>query len=138
MGFSQGAVSHYLNGRIPIGLEACIKWAQLLRCDPASIRPEFAPLFDAVVAARAGAPADTRPAAGPPPVDVALLRTAIAQAMRELARRRIVPQDSLLAAAAAFLYSEYTRRGRAAEAVRHAIDEAIRSASTHPTADEHA
>lgn len=52
MDVSQGAVSHYLNGRIPIGLEACIKWAALLRCDPAEIRPEFEPLFSAVQTAR--------------------------------------------------------------------------------------
>lgn len=140
LGINQSATSQYLNSKIPIGLEACIKWAALLRCDPAEIRPEFTTLFDAVVATRAGTAATVPPRANQaresPLVDVAQLRSSIAEAMRELARRRIVPQDSLLAAAAAFLYSEYARRGRAAEAAKDAIDEALRSATTRTDADE--
>lgn len=38
---SQGAVSHYLNGRNAIGFEAMFRWAQLLRVHPYEIEPEF-------------------------------------------------------------------------------------------------
>jgi len=62
LGMNQSATSQYLNSKIPIGLEACIKWAALLQCDPGEIRPEFEPLFAAVTTARATAtpPAQAR------------------------------------------------------------------------------
>lgn len=42
LGWTQGAVSHYLNGKIPLGLPAVFKWAALLRTSPYAIRPEIA------------------------------------------------------------------------------------------------
>ncbi len=42
LGITQGAVSHYLNKRIPLGLQAALKWAALLGARPGEIRPEFA------------------------------------------------------------------------------------------------
>lgn len=48
MGMNQSAVSQYLNGRIPIGLEALLKWSGLLGCKPEDIRSDTA-LGDLIV-----------------------------------------------------------------------------------------
>lgn len=45
LGFGQSAVSQYLNAKIPLGLEATIKWAALLGCAASDLRPEFAHLI---------------------------------------------------------------------------------------------
>lgn len=57
MGMNQSAVSQYLNGRIPIGLEALIKWSDLLGCDPKEIRSDIA-WVDVVVRPREARPGD--------------------------------------------------------------------------------
>lgn len=46
LGFStQGAVSHYLNAKTPLNLEAVLKFANLLQVPPELIRPEFSDLL---------------------------------------------------------------------------------------------
>jgi len=42
MGMTQGAIWQYLNGRIPIGTDALLKFAEYLKFDPADVRPDFA------------------------------------------------------------------------------------------------
>ncbi|MDI3259491.1 MAG: helix-turn-helix transcriptional regulator [Sinobacteraceae bacterium] len=39
LGMSQGAVSHYLNGRNALGVEATLRWAKLLGVPPTEINP---------------------------------------------------------------------------------------------------
>lgn len=41
----QSAVSQYLNGKIPLGVEITLKWAALLQVDPAEIRGDVAELL---------------------------------------------------------------------------------------------
>ncbi len=41
MGMTQGAVSQYLNGTTPLGIEAVLKFAQLLGIHPTKIREDF-------------------------------------------------------------------------------------------------
>ena len=54
MGMNQSAISQYLNGRIPIGLEALLKWSSLLGCAPEDIRTDV-PLVGFAMSS-AGAP----------------------------------------------------------------------------------
>lgn len=42
LGMNQSAVSQYLAGKIAIGVEACIRFAQLLGVEPTEIRPDVA------------------------------------------------------------------------------------------------
>lgn len=47
LGFAtQGAVSHYLNAKTPLNLEAVLKFANLLQVAPESIRPDFSDLLN--------------------------------------------------------------------------------------------
>jgi hypothetical protein len=41
MDITQGAVSQYLTGRVPLGVVATMKFANLLKCLPTDIRPDF-------------------------------------------------------------------------------------------------
>ena len=41
MGIKQTLVSHYLNGRKPLGTEALLRWAKFLQVSPTDIRPDF-------------------------------------------------------------------------------------------------
>jgi transcriptional regulator with XRE-family HTH domain len=45
-GITQGAVSQYMNGKVPVGLEAVLKFAQILECDPREIRSDLPGLDD--------------------------------------------------------------------------------------------
>lgn len=46
LGFgTQGAVSHYLNGKTPLNIEAVIKFAGLLQVAPEFIRPDLIDMF---------------------------------------------------------------------------------------------
>lgn len=51
MDMTQGAVSQYLNGKIPLGTDATISFAHLFGCHPSDIRPGY--LFDSVRERRA-------------------------------------------------------------------------------------
>jgi phage repressor protein C with HTH and peptisase S24 domain len=42
LGFNQSAVSQYLNGRIPLNIEAAIKFASLIECQVADFSPSLA------------------------------------------------------------------------------------------------
>lgn len=44
---TEGAISNYLRGRMPLGVEATLRWAKLLKVDPLEIRPDFADLIPA-------------------------------------------------------------------------------------------
>ena len=39
--WSPATVNHYLNGRLPIGVSAALRWAQYLGVEPTDIRPDF-------------------------------------------------------------------------------------------------
>lgn len=41
---TQGAISQYLNGKIPLGLDAVLQFAKLLDCEPEEIRDDIAAL----------------------------------------------------------------------------------------------
>jgi hypothetical protein len=40
MGMTQGALSHYLNGRVPLGIATAIRIARALRVHPVELHPE--------------------------------------------------------------------------------------------------
>ena len=42
LGFTQSALSQYLNGRIPLNFEAAAKFAGLLQCDVSDFSPDLA------------------------------------------------------------------------------------------------
>ena len=44
---TEGAVSNYLRGEIPLGIEATLRWARLLKVDPLDIRADLADLIPA-------------------------------------------------------------------------------------------
>lgn len=49
LGFTtQGAVSHYLNAKTPLNLEAVLKFSVLLQVPPEAIRPDMADIFQSV------------------------------------------------------------------------------------------
>lgn len=102
MAMTQGAVWQYLNGRLQIGVEACIKWAGVLVCDPAEIRPELAPMWDTVVRLR-GAKAAMPSLPSP---HTTLLRACIAAAFEDAKRSDRYPSPDLIATLAADLYAQ--------------------------------
>lgn len=52
MGISQGAVGHYLHGRVALGATAVVKFAAILRCDPRQIRDDLPDLHTMIEVAR--------------------------------------------------------------------------------------
>ena len=44
---TEGAVSNYLRGEMPLGIEATLRWARLLKVDPLDIRADLADLIPA-------------------------------------------------------------------------------------------
>jgi hypothetical protein len=58
MGMTQGALSHYLNGRVPLGIAAAIRIARALRVDPIALHPEADVYFAAEPHARYAAHGD--------------------------------------------------------------------------------
>lgn len=98
MGMNQSAVYQYLSGRVAIGFEACIKWAQLLECDPAEIRPDVAERVDAMIALRKGASRPTHK------LNAARLRACVAQAVDALKKADKFPTPSAIAETAAEIY----------------------------------
>lgn len=47
-GCSQGNISQYLNGKIPLNTDAIYKFAEILQVSPAEINPSLAPRLEAV------------------------------------------------------------------------------------------
>lgn len=54
LGFTQSALSQYLNGRIPLNIEAAAKFANLIQCEVAEFSPALAAQLE-----RIGGPAET-------------------------------------------------------------------------------
>lgn len=48
LGMSEGAVSQYLRGKLPLGLKTTYRWAAYLGVDPKEIRPDMDELVGAV------------------------------------------------------------------------------------------
>lgn len=103
MGITRQAVWQHISGKMPIGLEACIRWAEVLHCDPAEIRPDLADRFDAVVRLRAGASAGQ-----PQAPNAALLRACLSAAFDEARKADRYPTNDLIASLTMSLYEAAT------------------------------